>query len=125
MSFSVRHIPALVVATGLTFGGLIPFFNAEYACQAFGLPQRIAASKPAQSVMILSTARGTTIGLAIFVFYAQGNMVVVDTLLTLLAYVGAVDGYVCWKEGVPGKAVFRASCATFFAAWGALRMTQG
>ncbi|KAJ7782268.1 hypothetical protein DFH07DRAFT_789986 [Mycena maculata] len=75
--------------------------------------------------MILITARGTTIGLAIFVFYAQGNMAVVDTLLTLLGYVGAVNGNVCCKEGVRGKAVFCASCAAFFAAWGACHMTQG
>ncbi|KAJ7511103.1 hypothetical protein B0H11DRAFT_1899569 [Mycena galericulata] len=62
MSFSVRHIPALVVATGLTFGGLIPFsfFSAEYACQAFGFPNELplhSLSQPAQSVMILNTAR--------------------------------------------------------------------
>jgi len=47
-SFSLYHIPTLFVATATTFGGLIPFFNAEDAIREFGLPERIAISKPAQ-----------------------------------------------------------------------------
>lgn len=103
----------------------MPFFNAEYAIREFGLPQRIAVSKPAQSIMILSPARITTIGLALFTFYFQEKLEVVDTVLVLLGYVGLVDGYVCWLEGVPGKAVFRLASGLAIAAWGWFGMTEG
>ncbi|KAJ6499806.1 hypothetical protein DFH09DRAFT_945135, partial [Mycena vulgaris] len=120
------HIPSLFVATATTFGGLMPFFNAEHAILEFGLPLRIAASKPAhwQSIMILSSARITAIGLVIFLFYFQGNLAAVDTVMALMAYVGAVDGYVCWMEGVPGKALFRAGSGLLIGAWGALDMAK-
>ncbi|KAL8646340.1 MAG: hypothetical protein Q9226_006901 [Calogaya cf. arnoldii] len=121
--FALRHIPPLLVATALTFGGLMPFFNAEYAIQEFGLPKRIATSKPAQSVMIISSARITAIGIALFTFYLQGKFEAVDTILFILGYVGLVDGYVCWLEGVPGKAVFRTLSGTLIAAWGWYGMT--
>jgi hypothetical protein len=42
-----------------------------------------------------------------------------------MAYVGIADGYVCWKEGVPGKAIFRMASTFFFAGWGAFGMTKG
>jgi hypothetical protein len=38
--FSLRHIPTLFAAAATTFGGVIHFFNAEYAICEFGLPQR-------------------------------------------------------------------------------------
>ncbi|KAL8993767.1 MAG: hypothetical protein Q9169_006099 [Polycauliona sp. 2 TL-2023] len=121
--FVLRHIPPLLVATALTFGGLMPFFNAEHAIQEFGLPKRIAISKPAQSIMIVSSARITAIGIALFTFYFQGKFEAVDTILLILGYVGLVDGYVCWLEGVPGKAVFRTLSGTLIAAWGWYGMT--
>ncbi|EED23822.1 efflux pump antibiotic resistance protein, putative [Talaromyces stipitatus ATCC 10500] len=123
-NFNLFHVPSLFVATAVTFGGLIPFFNAEYAIVEFGLPQRIANSKPAQSVMILSSARGTAIGIALFTFYFQGKLVEFDTVLTILgAYVGLVDGYVCLREDVPNKAVFRTASGLAIAAWGWFSMT--
>lgn len=103
----------------------MPFFNAEYAILEFGLPQRIAISKPAQSIMIVSSARITAIGLAMFIFYWQENFAAVDTIMTTLGYVGLVDGYVCWREGVPSKTVSRAGSGLFFAVWGWLGMTAG
>lgn len=75
--------------------------------------------------MILSSARITATGLAIFVFYFQGKFEAVDVILVTMGYVGAVDGYVCWKEGVKGKAVFRAMCGAAIAAWGLYGMTAG
>jgi hypothetical protein len=42
-NFALRHVPPLLVATALTFGGLMPFFNAEDAILEFGLPKRIAS----------------------------------------------------------------------------------
>ncbi|KAI9644960.1 hypothetical protein NHQ30_006995 [Ciborinia camelliae] len=124
-AFTLRHIPPLFVATALTFGGLIPFFNAEYAILEFGLPKRIAVSKPAQSIMILSSARISAIGIALFTFYFQGKYTAVDTVLATLGYVGLVDGYVCWCEGVPNKAVFRFLSGVLISAWGWLGMTAG
>jgi hypothetical protein len=46
-NFAFRHVPPLFVATALTFGGLMPFFDAEAAILEFGLPKQIAISKPA------------------------------------------------------------------------------
>jgi hypothetical protein len=70
------HIPPLLVATVTTFGGLIPFFNAdaEYTILEFGLPQSIAVSKPAQSIVIVSPARITAIGLALFTFTSRESL---------------------------------------------------
>ncbi len=124
-NFALRHIPPLLVATALTFGGLMPFFNAEYAILEFGLPKRIAMSKPAQSIMIVSSARTTAIGLALFTFYFQKEFVAVDTMLAILGYVGLVDGYVCWLEDVPYQAVFRTISGALIAAWGWFGTTAG
>ena len=123
--FALRHIPPLFVATATTFGGLLPFFNAEYAIVEFGLPQRIAVSKPVQAIMVASSARITAIGLSLFVFYFQGSFAAVDTVLAILSYVGLVDGYVCWREGVPKKAIFRLVSGLLIAAWGWFGMTTG
>lgn len=119
----LRHGPPLLVATALTFGGLMPFFNAEYAILEFGLPHRIAISKPAQSIMIVSSARITAIGLALFTFYFQQQFAAVDTILLILGYVGLVDGYVCWQEKVPNRAIFRATSGLLIALWGWFGMT--
>lgn len=121
----LRTIPPLFVATATTFGGLIPFYNAQYAIEEFGLPRRVAISKPAQSIMILSSARIATLGVAIFVFYFQGKFEPVDVIMALLGYVGLVDGYVCYREGVPGKAMFRFASGLLISAWGAFGMTAG
>jgi hypothetical protein len=124
--FTARHIPTLFVGIATTFGGLMPFFNARYAIEEFGLPKRIAVSKEAQSIMILSSARVTAVGASILVFYFQEKLREVDTVMLILgSYVGAVDGYVCWKEGVPGKAVFRAGSGLAIALWGWFGMTAG
>lgn len=103
----------------------MPFFNAEYAIREFGLPQRIAMSKQAQSIMVTSSARITAIGLALFTFYFQGKLAEFDTILAILGYVGLVDGYVCWREGVPNKAIFRTVSGLLIAAWGWFGMTTG
>ncbi|KAK2736780.1 hypothetical protein FQN57_000552 [Myotisia sp. PD_48] len=121
----MRHLPPLLVATATTFGGLMPYFNAESAILEFGLPQRIAISKPAQAIMITSSARITTIGLVLFTFYFQNKLAEVDTVLSLLGYIGLADGYVCWREGVPKKAAFRAVSGLLIAAWGWFGLSQG
>lgn len=124
MSFRLTHIPSLFVATALTFGGMVPIFNAEFAIREMGIPQRIASSKEAQTIMILGMGRTTTIGLALWTFYLQGNFEAVDTLLLLLGvYLGAIDAYVCRKEGVPGKAWFRGLSGVAIAMYGWFGMT--
>jgi hypothetical protein len=122
--FTWTHIPTLFVATATTFGGLVPFFNAKYAIEEFGLPKRIATSKEAQSVMILSSARITALGACMLTFYFANKFAEVDTIMVVMgAYVGLVDGYVCWKEGVLNKAIFRTLSGAAIAAWGWFGMT--
>ncbi|KAF2008136.1 hypothetical protein P154DRAFT_516855 [Amniculicola lignicola CBS 123094] len=124
--FALAHIPTLFVATAVTFGSMIPLFNAEWAITHLGLPRRVAVSKEAQTMMIFGTARATVIGASMLVFYYQGKLVEVDTVMVLLgAYVGAVDAYVCWLEGVQDKTVFRGVSGALIAAWGWFGMTAG
>ena len=124
MPLTINHIPTLFVASALTFGGMIPIFNAEYAIREMGIPDRIARSKEAQTIMILGMGRTTTIGLAMWTFYLQSKLEVVDTLMLLLgAYVGAIDAYVSWKEGVRGNAWFRGLSGLAIATYGWFGMT--
>jgi hypothetical protein len=59
-----------------------------------------------------------------FTFYFQNKLTEMDTIMIIMgAYVGAVDGYVCWREGVPNKAIFRAASGAAIAAWGWFGMT--
>jgi hypothetical protein len=75
--------------------------------------------------MILCSGRTTAIGLILWTFYLQGELVEFDTVLIILgAYVGLVDGYVCAKEGVPGKAVFRAGSGLVIVTWGLFGLTS-
>jgi len=104
----------------------MPFYNAEYAIEELGLPKRIAVSKEAHPIMILSSARLTALGALMFVFYFQDKLPEVDTIMIVMGgYLGAVDGYVCWCEGVPNKAVFRSVSGLLIAAWGWFGMTAG
>ncbi|KAK2749495.1 hypothetical protein CKAH01_18020 [Colletotrichum kahawae] len=44
--------------------------------------------------------------------------------MALLVFVGLVDGYVCWREGELGSAVFRATSGIAIGTWGALGLTS-
>jgi hypothetical protein len=121
----LRHVPALLIATTITLGGTMPFFNPERAIQTFGLPQRIATSKPAHAIMICSSARVSAVGIALWALYLGQHFQAMDIVFASMGYIGVVDAYVCWKEGVPGKAVFRATSAGLVALWGLLGMTAG
>ena len=124
MPLLIRHAPPLLIATTFTFGGLIPLWNAERAMLEFGLPMRVAMNPSAQSVMIVSSARVTAIGLALWTFYFKGQFTAVDTILTTLGWIGIVDGYVCWKENVPRSALVRSVSGALFAGWGWFGMTS-
>ncbi|KAL0567218.1 hypothetical protein V5O48_014776 [Marasmius crinis-equi] len=122
--FSPWHIPPLFIATTTTFGGLWPFFNARAATLEFGLPPRVANSPEAQSVMICCSGRTTVIGALIFAFYSQRKLEAVDTVLAVMGvWIGITDGYVCWKEGVPGRGLFRATCGFLIGAYGLVGWT--
>jgi hypothetical protein len=123
--FILRHIPPLLLATTITIGGFMPLWDAEGAIRLFGLPQRIAISKTAQPIMVLSSARISAIGIAIWMLYIRQQYEAMDIVLMVFAYIGAIDGYVCWKEGVPGKAVFRAISSAAVGLWGFYGMTVG
>jgi hypothetical protein len=118
-NFSLNHIPGLFVATALTFGGMWPIFNPKSAIREMGFPQRLYDSKEAQSIMTLGMGRTTVIGMTLYTFYFQNKLVEVDTLLCILgAYLGAIDAYMCLKEGVPGKALFRGTSGVVISAIG-------
>ncbi|KAJ6501468.1 hypothetical protein C8R47DRAFT_1175100 [Mycena vitilis] len=119
-----RHIPPLLISSALTFGGLMPFFDSPGAIREFGLPEHVAMSSPAHSVMILSSGRITAIGLTLFAFYFKRQYGAMDTVLASLLYVGLVDGYVCWMEGVKGRALFRACSGLLIGGWGLLGLTS-
>jgi hypothetical protein len=74
--------------------------------------------------MMASSGHATALGLALTMFYAQGKQVDFDTILPLLCYVGLVNGYVCWREGVPGRGVFRAISGVVIGAWGLFGLTS-
>ncbi|KAF2756326.1 hypothetical protein EJ05DRAFT_501825 [Pseudovirgaria hyperparasitica] len=122
--FTLFQTPSLFVASAVTFGGLWPFFNAHGAILEFGLPPRVALSKEAQAIMVLSSARGTVVGLSMFMLYFRERFVEFDMVMaTLGLYVGAVDAWICWREGMPSKAVFRGVSGALIAAWGLAGMT--
>lgn len=122
--FYYTHIPTLFVATALTLGGMWPLYNPQSAIREMGFPPRIHTSKEAQAIMTLGMGRTTCIGLALWTFYLQGKLEEIDTILVLLGtWVGTIDAWVCLKEGVLGKAMFRGASGAVIALWGWKGMT--
>ena len=117
--YRLSDIPPLLVATATTFGGLWPFWAPRDAMLEFGLPKRIADNPLTHSVMAISSARTSALGLLIFIFYSQGRFSEVDTVLCVMGFcLGAADGYICWKEAVPRRGLFRATMGLVIAGWG-------
>jgi len=56
------------------------------------------------------------LGVAMWMLYVQGKFAAVDTILSTMAYIGLVDGNVCWQEGVLGNAIFPASAGVVIGA---------
>ncbi|KAG8160827.1 hypothetical protein KVR01_009091 [Diaporthe batatas] len=118
-SFAPRHIPGLIVASTMTFGGMWAFLNTQAAMLEFGFPARIAEAPAAAPVKVVGQARGTVIGLLVFTFYSRSQFDQVDLAMAVTGtYCGLVDSYVVWKEGNPRKALFRLVTSGLLAAWG-------
>lgn len=117
-SISPWHIPPLFIATAFTLGGLLPLYAPRRAMLEYGLPERIAAAPAAHTPFAIYGSRTTILGVALWIFYLRGQLREVDTLLGLLVGAGAVDGYLCWKEGVPGQGVFRFVSGLLVGGWG-------
>lgn len=125
MSFSPRHIPALIVSFGVAAGSIMPMFNAAYALSTFGFPERIASSQPAQAMSLINAGRNVTIGIALGTLYSRGMLDAVDIVLGCWGLTGLVDGWVLWAEGVRGKAVFRSVFGSLVGLYGCFGMTAG
>ncbi|KAI0455628.1 hypothetical protein F5B21DRAFT_503187 [Xylaria acuta] len=102
-----RHIPALMVAVTMTFGGVWPLLDPRGSMLEFGLPPRIANTPAAAPVFKSGNARTTVTGLLTFFFYVRNQLDVVDTIMAITgAYCGLVDGYVVWGGGKPAAGSF-------------------
>ncbi|KAI0886349.1 uncharacterized protein GGS22DRAFT_160625 [Annulohypoxylon maeteangense] len=73
--------------------------------------------------MMLFGARTTMLGTLISIFYSQGKFEAVDSILLIIPYAGLVEGYLVWKAGNRGKAVFRIVTGFFFGACGLVGLT--
>ncbi|KAF2621569.1 hypothetical protein BU25DRAFT_353985, partial [Macroventuria anomochaeta] len=83
-----------------------PLYNPQSVICEMRFRARIHTSKEAQARLTLGMGRTTCIGLALWTFHLQDKLEEVDTILVLLrSWVDALDAWVCWMEGVPGKAV--------------------
>lgn len=123
-TFSRYHILPLFVGTALGLGPLRTFWDPAGSILEFGLPERIALSQPAQQSFVISGARVSALGAATWIFYLQNNLAAVDIIMSLMLWLGAVDGYVCWQEGTHGQAVFRATSGLVIGIWGLLGLSQ-
>ncbi|KAK1714126.1 hypothetical protein CaCOL14_011887 [Colletotrichum acutatum] len=122
--FRSPHLFPLFVAVAHTLGGTVPFFARDAGIRSFGLSERFAESPIAQSCFILDGARLSVLGMVQLIMYLRGDYPGVDIIMALMVYIGLVDGYVCWREGELGSAVFRATSGMVIGAWGMLGLTS-
>ena len=126
MSFSLRHIPALFQATAFVVGGALPYFNPRQAILAFGLPEQIASSPPAQLYSTVDGSRVITLGVLLWLFYLQGNLAAVDTILICIGSIlGGLTGWINYKDGSMNMAIAHAVAGVFYTGWGWFGMTEG
>ncbi len=117
--FHLKHIPALLAASTMTFGGMWPLFDARGSMLEFGFPRRIANARAAAPAFKVGNARTTVLGLLMFISYSQNQLEVVDAIMAVTgAYCGLVDSYVVWREGNPQQAAFRLASSAFISACG-------
>ncbi|KAI0204574.1 hypothetical protein F4808DRAFT_347553 [Astrocystis sublimbata] len=122
-NLTIRDVPALIAGFTLTLGGFTPFISASWSMLEIGFSPRVASSPAAALPMIIFGSRTTMVGALIVIFYSQGKFDAVDTVLLTTPYTGLVEGYLVWKEGRRGKAVFRAVTGFLFGACGMAGLT--
>ncbi|KAI1752839.1 hypothetical protein F4782DRAFT_529952 [Xylaria castorea] len=121
-----RHIPALIFACIMTFGGMWPLLDPSGSMLEFGLPPHIAHAAAAARAFKSGNARTTVIGLLVFFFYIRNQLEVVDTIMAITwAYCGLVDSYVLWEEGNPRQAAVRLVSSGSLPACGFWGLTAG
>ena len=125
--FSWRHIPALLSATPMFFGGLFHgLFRTQDAIRIWGMKERVSQSREAQMVYYGHTMRTSTMGLLLFALYIQGNLTGVDTAMVVLGgYCGIADVLIIWNHGNRGVIPVRLLSVLCIAAWGLAGMTAG
>ncbi|KAI5919989.1 hypothetical protein F4810DRAFT_685134 [Camillea tinctor] len=77
--FELRHVPALFVATVMTFGGMWSYFDVRAAMLEFGLPDRIASTPAAAAVMHINNARTIVLGMCMYTLYFYRELAACDT----------------------------------------------
>lgn len=125
--FSYRHIPALLCATSMFFGGLIHgLLKPKAALLTWGMTEEIARSREAQIVYYGHTMRTSTLGLLAFALYFQANLVGVDTTMAVMGdYCGIADVILIWYHGNHGVVFMRLLSVLCIAARGLAGMTAG
>lgn len=125
--FSWRHLPALLSAAAMFLGGLIHgTLKPKEALLRYGMPEDIARSREAQIVYYGHTMRTSTLGLLIFILYAQGNLTGVDTTMAVMGgYCGITDVILIWCYGTHSVIPMRLISVLCIAAWGLAGITAG
>jgi hypothetical protein len=96
--FRLLHVPPRLVATAFTFGCKMPFWNADGVIREFALLERIAVSQLARVCFIISGVQISALEMAMWIFYLQGKLTAVDTILILMWYAG-VGGWGMFASG--------------------------
>lgn len=122
--FTRWHILPLTIATTFTFGGMLPFYSPASAMADFGLPTRFQVQRDVGSVFKIYASRMTWLGLLLYTFYLRGDLRAIDTIFSFTWVAGVADGWVCWNEGLRGKAMFRFLSAVVLSAYGYFEMTS-
>ncbi|KAH8597480.1 hypothetical protein B0O99DRAFT_660479 [Bisporella sp. PMI_857] len=122
---SWRHIPALLSATPMFFGGLIHgLLKPQAALLTWGMTKEIARSREAQVVYYGHTMRTSTLGLLVFALYLQGNLTGVDTTMAVMGgYCGIAHVLTIWYHSNKSVAPVRLLSVLCIAGWGLAGMT--
>ncbi|KAK4178153.1 hypothetical protein QBC36DRAFT_210123, partial [Triangularia setosa] len=125
MPFSLTHLPALILITTTTLGGIWPIFDAPAAMLEFGFGPKIANCPETTPVMINGQSRTTILGTLALIFYLGGKYEEVDTLMAVYGtWAGVVDSVLVWKWTGNGKwAGFRLGASMVFGVWGLMGWT--
>lgn len=126
--FQYRHLPALFTAAAQCWGTIWPLVSGSTrgVLLHYGLPDRVAEVPEAWTVWHVGNARTACLGILMFTFYGQRRYDVLDTFLVAIGvYLGLVDFYILWGEGLPSTGAFRLLGSSVFAVLGLVGFTQG